>query len=304
MTAVLIPLDGSRFAESAIPLGVAVANALGADIQLVRVHELVALPAMDALTPMPVVDAAVEEASRTQQRDELEATAADVRAMAHCPVHVALLEGSVVHALLEFARVNQVRMIVTSTHGRSGLARAALGSVAEELARSATCPVMLLHPAEGQAPAAPRRFEHVLVPLDGSPLSEAILPHATALLTGARKVTLFRMVAPVTVDLAPTPMPLAITDAAALEAELAGAQAYLEGIAARLRATGYTVATEVVANVATPSAIEQAASAHAPDLIALATHGRHGLSRLIMGSVTESLVARTRVAVLTWHPPA
>ncbi|MBI3790515.1 MAG: universal stress protein [Gemmatimonadetes bacterium] len=303
MPAILIPLDGSRFAESAIPLGVTVANALDAEIHLVRVHELVALPAMDAVTPLPIVDSAMEEASRQQQRLELEASAADLRKLSHRPVHAALLEGSVVHALIEYARVNHASAIVTSTHGRSGIARAALGSVAEELARACGLPVLLLHPSDGQAPAAPPTFEHVLVPLDGSALSEAILPPALALLSGARRVTLFRMVAPVTMDLAPTPMPIAMSDPVSLEAEMVAAKAYLERVADTLTPQGYRVHVDVAANVAAPSAIEQAAASCAPDFIAIATHGRSGFSRLIMGSVAESLVARSRIPVMAFHPP-
>ena len=303
MSAILIPLDGSRFAESAFPIALTVANALNAEIHLVRVHELLAMPAMDAITPMPVIDAAFEEQSRAAQRLELDSSAADLRKLSHRTVHAALLEGSVVHAISEYARVNTVNVIVTSTHGRSGFARAALGSVAEELARNGGIPVLLLHPFDGTPPAMPSALSHVLVPLDGSPLSEAALAPAIAMLSGKRAITLFRMVAPVTVDLAPTPMPMALTDPAALEAEMLAAKAYLERIAEPLRAQGIAVDVEVTANVATPSAIEEAVVAHTPDFVAIATHGRSGFVRFLLGSVAESLVARLKVPVLAFHPP-
>ncbi len=303
MTAVLTPLDGSRFAESAIPLALTAATALNADVHVVRVHELVAVPSMDAITPMPVIDAAFEEETRKDQRLELETTAADLRRYAHRPVHAALLEGSVVRAIIAYARAHDVRLIVTSTHGRSGLARAAMGSVAEELAREAPIPVLLLHPVDGAAPAAPRSLQHVLVPLDGTALAEAVIPAATMLLSGARRVTLFRMVAPVTVDLAPTPMPVSMTDSLALEGDLAAARDYLDGVANTLRAEGFTVDVEVTANVATPSAIEEAVTSHAPDFVAISTHGRSGLMRFLLGSVTETIIARLAVPVLAFHPP-
>ena len=303
MTAVLLPLDGSRFAESVVPLALTVAGALNGDLHVVRVHELLALPTMDAITPIPMIDASFEEEARAAQRAELESTAADLQRSAHRPVHAALLDGSVVPALIEYARVNHIGMIICSTHGRSGFARAALGSVAEELARSAFIPVMLLHPAEGHPPAAPARFEHVLVPLDGSAMSELVLPHALALLTGARKVTLFRMVTPVTVDLAPTPMPIAMTDPTAIEAEMAAARDYLEGVAATLRPQGFDADVEVSANVSTPSSIEQVVNERKPDFIAMVTHGRSGFARFIMGSVAESLVAKLRIPLVVYHPP-
>ncbi len=302
MTAVLIPLDGSRFAESALPLALTVATTLDADLHLVRVHELMAMPAMDAITPMPVIDAAFEETSRAAHRSELETSAADLRKLSRRTVHAALLEGSVVHAIAEYARVNRVAVIVTSTHGRTGFARAALGSVAEELARNGGVPVLLVHPGEGTPPAAPPTLSHALVPLDGTPLAESAITPALTLLSGKRTLTLFRMVAPVTVDLAPTPMPMALTDPAALEAEMAAARAYLERTADTIRAKGVTVNVEVSANVATPSAIEDAVATHHPDFVAIATHGRSGLMRLILGSVAESLVARLTVPVLAFHP--
>ncbi len=302
MTAVLIPLDGSRFAESAFALALTVANALDAELHLVRVHELMALPVMDAITPMPVIDAAFEESSRAAQRAELENSAADLRTLSHRTVHEALLEGSVVHAITEYARVNKVTVIVTSTHGRSGFARATLGSVAEELARNGDVPVLLLHPTEGTPPSGPQSLSHALVPLDGTPLAEAALAPAIALLGGRRTLTLFRMVAPVTVDFAPTPMPMAMTDAGTLEAEMAAARAYLDRIADTLRPKGITVNLEVAANVATPSAIEEAVAKYAPDFVAIATHGRSGLTRFLLGSVAESLVARLKVPVLAYHP--
>lgn len=301
MAAIMVPLDGSRFSESVLPLALTVAERLGATLHIVRVHELVAMPVMDALTPMPVIDASLEAESRALQQVDLERSAADLRKSSPVPVEWALLEGGAGEALAEYAHAHGITMIVTSTHGRTGVTRAALGSVSVHLVRHSGVPVLLLHPGDGHAPAAPRAFEHVLVPLDGSAPSETVLKPALALLSGAKRVTLFRMVAPITMDLAPTPMPLAITDPIALEAEMTAARAYLEGIADTLRPKGFTVGVEVSANVAVASSIEEAVKAYKPDLIAMATHARSGLGRFIFGSVAESLVAHVRTPVLSYH---
>lgn len=301
MAAILVPLDGSRFSESVLPLALTVAERMGATLHIVRVHELVAMPVMDAITPMPVIDASLEAESRALQLADLERSAADLRKSGPVPVVCALLEGGVGEALTEYAQAHGITMIVTSTHGRTGVARAALGSVAVQLVRHSGVPVLLLHPGDGHAPASPRAFEHIFVPLDGSTPSETVLTPALALLSGAKRVTLFRMVAPITMDMAPTPMPLAITDPIALEAEMTGARSYLEGIAATLRDQGFTVGVEVSANVAAASSIEEAVKAYQPDLIAMATHARSGLARLIFGSVAESLVAHVQTPVLSYH---
>ena len=303
MTAILVPLDGSRFAESVVPLALSVARAMRAELHLVRVHEIIAVPIMDAITPMPVIDAALEAESRTGQSADLERSAADLRSSRGLTVHTALLDGNVSDAIVEYARTHAVSLIVSSTHGRTGFARAALGSVATELVRRSGVPTLLLHSADGQAPAAPASFEHVLVPLDGSAHAEVVLPPALSLLSGKRRVTLFRMVAPVTVDLAPSPMPMAVVDPVALEAEMAAAREYLEGVAATLRPQGFTVDVDVSANVSAPTSIASAIETARPDLVAIATHSRSGFARFVFGSVAESLVALVRTPVLVFHPP-
>ncbi|HEU5103350.1 MAG TPA: universal stress protein, partial [Roseiflexaceae bacterium] len=148
-----------------------------------------------------------------------------------------------------------------------------------------------------------RVFEHILVPLDGSPLAEEILEPALALggLVAAR-YTLIQAINPPVVGYAPGAIAVA-PDERMLEQWRAEAQMYLEHVAAGMRGRGYQVATQV--GIAPPAtAILDYARDHSVDLIALATHGRGGLTRLLLGSVADKVVHGAGMPVLIQRPRA
>jgi nucleotide-binding universal stress UspA family protein len=171
------------------------------------------------------------------------------------------------------------------THGRTGLARFALGSVADVMVREGTTPVLLVRSL--QEPKA--RMETALVPLDGSILAEEALPTVESL-SGKplRHVQLLRAVAS--------------------SDEEAGAMAYLERVAERLRAARLT--TRLMVETTTPAdAITQ--WGRNADVVILSTHGRGGFDRLRHGSVAEqgtrylttpTLLVRTRLAAPSTEP--
>jgi nucleotide-binding universal stress UspA family protein len=204
-----------------------------------------------------------------------------------------------------------VDLVVLTTHGRGPLGRFWLGSVADALVRRLPVPALLVRPQEG-APAA-EAVRHILVPLDGSPLAEQILEPAAALaeLTGAA-VTLLRVVGPVPPPGAEVPDGLieeAVQQLLEKTAELqervnAGASQGLETAAARLRERGLVVQTRVAVADAPAPAILDAAREVGADLIALATHGRRGLKRLLLGSVADKVVRGGTLPVLLLRPRA
>ncbi len=148
-------------------------------------------------------------------------------------------------------------------------------------------------------------YRHILVPLDGSPLAEQVLPHVHALAAneGTTKITLLRAVPPVfttSVDYSGL-MASDISDSmVTLERE---AETYLDGVAETFRNEGYTVETEVSAMPAAEAILDYAES-HQADLIAIATHGRSGISRFVFGSVTQKVVQMAPVPVLVMRPKA
>ena len=136
------------------------------------------------------------------------------------------------------------------------------------------------------------RINTVLVPLDGSPLAEMVLPTAIELLKDSPEATLvlLRAVEATTLPgIDPIPAQVAV---------VGEAESYLESVAARLRAEGrFRVMTSVWYNEAT-EAIVEAARLRGVDLIVMSTHGRNGLRRVVEGSVAESVLRRTQTPIL------
>ena len=139
-------------------------------------------------------------------------------------------------------------------------------------------------------------YQKILVPLDGSPLAEQAIPYATELCKGSTEVTLFQVVH--------LPLPLAAPDVSIatpmpdLQELKQEAIDYLESLAQRLREDGVHVKTDAVERDVVADAIVEYAEEHGIDLIVMTTHGRSGLSRLVFGSVAESVVRHAPCPVL------
>lgn len=300
--AILAPVDGSRFSEAALPLVATVARALNADIHLARVHEVVVAAPMSELSIVPAMDPRIDADLRKTHSQELARTAAVVRTASGRPVHATLLDGPVSVALREHADAVGASLVVMATHGRGGVRRTLFGSVATDLVCSGGHPVLLIRPHDGTPPPAPVRLERVLIPLDGSPLSEAAIAPALWLLGNRGTVTLMRVVSPVTVNMAPTIVPLTVGDPHLLDAEAREAHAAVERIASMLRVRGLTVHVVVVAHPSPSTAITDALNADPPDFVSMATHGRGGVARMLMGSVADTVLRHVNVPVLLLRP--
>jgi nucleotide-binding universal stress UspA family protein len=297
--AILVPLDGSAFGEQALPLALSIARRAGATVRLAHVHGAERSPFVDRLG---LPGDAADEQARAAERAYLDRHAQCIASSQDIPIDVALLDGPVAAALGDHARAAGVDLIVMSTHGRGALGRVWLGSVAAALVRQAPVPILLVRPHEELTnPAQEPDFRHVLIPLDGSPLAEQAIEPAIALgaLTQAR-YTLLQALDPLVAE--HTHPPYAVGLERRLLADVKEkATAYLERVAARLRARSLCVETTLV--VGSPAhAICDYARAHAVDLIAMATHGHGGLSRVLLGSVTDAVVHAADMAVLLERP--
>ena len=136
---ILVPLDGSALAESAVPHAIAQAMCFQAELLLVRVLEPLAESVGKAL---PGIDQA-EEWTRQMASDYLEQVAA--RALnAGIAVRAEVVEGQPHHRIVEYAQANHVDLIVISARGRSGISRWLMGSVADRVIRGADVPVLLV----------------------------------------------------------------------------------------------------------------------------------------------------------------
>jgi nucleotide-binding universal stress UspA family protein len=148
-------------------------------------------------------------------------------------------------------------------------------------------------------------YHHILIPLDGSKLAEQALTHLREIVhpEDDTRITLLQAVPllhAATVEFG-SPYSDMVSPLQEINQTQAQAQAYLDNIAADLRAQGYHVQTEVVSSTAR-EAITDYVAHHRVDLIAMATHGRSGVSRWLLGSVTDKVVQSTRVPVLVIRP--
>lgn len=297
----LVPLDGSTFAEQALPLAGAILKRGKALLTIVRVHR--------PLTSSEIANAGLWDGDQRESEDAYLARVAE--RMAECfkvKVATAMLEEPVVGALCDYVRAHSVDLVVMSTHGRTGIRRAWLGSVADGIARNVAVPVLMVRP-EDRADESDilRLFERMLIPLDGSRLSESIVGHAVRLArVFGSDIVLFRAVEPV-VATGPgypisSPVPITLVDSGATEQLTELAHNYLEGAAARLREQhGLRVSIDVRLVEHAAPAIVEALSGHHIELVAMSTHGR-GASRLVVGSVADHVIRARPRAVLLYHP--
>jgi nucleotide-binding universal stress UspA family protein len=298
---ILVPLDGSPFAEHALPLAMTLARRAGASLHLVQVH--VPVLAIDGAT---LLDDTLNSTLLERERDYLADVRRRVAEHVNVPVHSSLPIGGVVDELIDQARQCAADLIVMTTHGRGALSRLWLGSIADEMMRHAPAPVLLLRPPQGAVDfTAEPSFRHMLIPVDGTPEAERVLLPAVELgaLLG-NQTTLLEVVPPVPIlgyDLGG--YAVAGTDVALLEKLDESARAYVRRVQDWLEARGYHTDTQVVLNEQPAHAILEEAKVRGCDLIALETHGRGGFSRLVLGSVADKVVRGACCAVLVHRGP-
>jgi len=307
---ILVPLDGSSFAEHALPLAVALARRSRAGIHLVTVTTPITAAYLEGVF---IGSADLEAEAATQRQGYLEAVMARLRERIDVPLTGEVVHGEVSSTLCDLAGTGEYDLVVMATHGRSPFGRFWLGSVANDMIRHATLPLLLLRPGD-----EPPKLEEepdltrVIVPLDGTKLAEQILEPAVALagLVPGAEIVLVRAVPPVLpIDVAPEGMETA-TEAEHLLREMEMMQrdlereagTYLNEIARRLEVRGLRVRTHVVVEDRPDEAILHEAEDEHAGLIALETHGRSGFSRLLHGSITDKVVRSAHVPILVHRP--
>ncbi len=297
---ILVPTDGSGFDREAIRVALRMAERTDAKVRLVRVFATRSFFGMAAAAEGTAVAAEVVRSERDRALSELYALAAECRATSKADITVDLHAGPVADVLEGYARRNDVDLIVISTHGRSGISRLSLGSVTDSLIRHTTIPVLVVKPPTSYLnPQVSAAFKRIVVPLDGSMLAEQILPRVLALakLEDA-EITLLNILIPQSYsqkEIVDPSLPWWDKDTSL-------AQEYLFRIAGRLRRKGVPVTTDIVISENVASAIGDFAGRERADLIAIATHGRGGLARMLRGSVADALMHSARMSMLVFKP--
>lgn len=295
---VLTPLDGSRFGEAAIPFASTISDHVGWSLHLLHVHVPdpryrkihLAAPAEGEI-PGERFDRAFK-ARKAYLEGTVERHSLDVGSM------TALKAGrkGVSFTIRRHAEALSTDLIVMSTHGRTGVERFWLGSVADALARATAVPVFLVRTsAEAASDRQMNQVRRVLVPLDTSPVGEKILEPVLRLAPALGWSVHLLHVVPTRILFGARSYPLLAGDI--VKRHRQGTE-YLRGVAARFRDRGVPVEIEVVERDDPSRAIVDRAGEMEADLVAMASHGRGGLTRAILGSVTDGVIARSSLPLL------
>lgn len=300
---VIVPLDGSSLGEAVLPYAKHLAAALKTDVMLVQVVE----PTAKELKQYA-------KGEKRPQLSEAGARAAQAyldKAVGHfkgsgVAVSTKVLTGIPAVEIIGLGEKSRHAIIVMPTHGRSGIRRWLLGSVADKVIHYAVNPVLVMHPKAKVGPAGEAKLSAVVVPLDGSPVAEQSLPQVMRL---ARALDLRVTLLQVTPSLADftkwnaTYMSAPTTELAATAEDLAkDAAKYLAGIASRLKTEGLrNIETSVLQGDAA-TAILAAAEGSKGSFVAMTTRGRTGLTRTLLGSTADRVVRHGGTPVLLVRP--
>lgn len=296
---IVVPLDRSPVAESALPMAIALAKQTGARLTLLSVIDLPFEFAawLDATT---IIDEKinVEDA----YADYLEGLASEIDDV---QVETIVRIGGAASEIERYVETLEDPVVVMASHGRTGISRLLIGSVTQQVVHRIHTPVIIV-PAR-----VPEDMEHVqavsgsvLIPLDGSPFAEYALDVGLRLVgTVKPQIHLLRVI-----EMASWyGDPYAGINMAALDdyidSSREDAAAYLDTVAERLRADGYTVRTEIRVGLAADQ-IEAVAESQESDMIIMATHGRSGVGRLLFGSVAERVLRQITTPLLLIRPDA
>ena len=317
MVKLLVPLDRTETSESVLVLAAQAAERLQAEVHLLTVvppgrqHEtfepadhlgrgVMLLPTAD--TSGRFINSALEReladpaGTMVETRDQAlqrlrDSTSEHLQALVghfpDRPCHTAvLLESDPAEQIGRYANAEQVDLVAMATHARSGLGRVLIGSVTEAVIRRTSRPVLLLGPRADPVPPAPRSL---ILCVDGSPLSEALIPIAAFRAQALQlRVTVVQVVSP-------------RGERAVLPPDVSE-QAYVERLGRMLRERGVDAGWEVLHGAGTAATICAYAREVPGAIVALGTHSREGLSRLALGSVAMAVVQHCVRPVLAFHP--
>ncbi len=289
---ILCPVDFSPGSQQAMRTAVRLANER--DAELVLVHVWYLPPTVFAGEQLYAADF-VQQLSDDAERS-LEAAVAEAGRLGARHVTSKLLTGPPSQQIVDAARgEGGPWLIVIGTHGRTGLARVMLGSVAEQVVRHAPCPVLTVRPDNEPAP-----FAHVLCPIDLSkPAHDAMEVAGELAQAGGAGITLLHVLELPVSYAGKLPVPDLHRDLDARSAAL------MDRWTAALKAK-VTVPVTQLTRIGRPGAqiLALLDDDHTFDLVVIGSHGHAGVARLLLGSVAEKVVRHARCPVLVVHSAA
>ncbi len=264
-TKVVVPLDGSPLAEVALPYAEEIAGKMGSDIILLSV-----LPSEEPneyrnhhLYTKKIVDITGHQVRKYLKNSAIKTI----------KVGTATRTGNPAEGILDYANKAYPCLIVMATHGRSGIGRWAVGSVADKVVRATTRQPLLLIRAKGAHPdvRAKRILKKAVIPLDGSSISEAVIPYISEIARNLQMELTLLQVIPKT------------------NHSFANAETYLQDWCRQLEGQSISAGYEVRIGAAADQIIDFADEV-ASDLVAMSTHGQSGVNLWTLGSVAQKVL--------------
>jgi len=294
-TKMLIPLDGSKNAEKVLPYARNLAGKFKIPIELLAVIDIAEMATHISAEKARYLDTMIEEgvrASTTYLRG-IATTFPD--ATVSCTVE----KGSAVETIIQKGETDVGMLITMATHGRSGLNRFLLGSVAEKVMRGTANPILLIRAADEAKGVGEEKLTSVIVPLDGSELAESVLPMVAGV---AKKlgleVVLFRAYHIPYNAYAGDDGYSAVNYDELISSVRDEAKEYLETKVADVKKLGVEKVSMLLKEGFAGDEIITLGRKTPDNLIAMCSHGRSGVKRWVLGSVAETVVRHSGDPVL------
>jgi nucleotide-binding universal stress UspA family protein len=297
-TKILLPLDGSKVAEQVLPYARSLAKALKIPVELLGIVDIGAITATLEAQRARSLGALIEEGRRASQAylDGIGRTIPGVSV--NCSVET----GTPQDVIIERAAADQATLIAMGTHGRSGLDRWMMGSVTEKVLRGASNPMLLIRAAAAARTDGQATLKSVIVPLDGSELAETVLPGVVSLAqTMGLEVILLRAYNVPFNIYAGGDAYYAIDFEALIDSVKETAVGYLENQVEKLKAQGLAKVSGAALEGLSADKIIEHACKMPNSLIAMCSHGRSGVKRWVLGSVTETVARHSSNPMLIFR---
>ena len=288
---ILVPLDGSRLAELALPHAEVLAGAFNSEVNLLEVCEQKGCPHhhMHQLYTEKLAELVKNHIKK---------------AGPVVTVKPLVLEGKAATEIIGYAEQNDISLIIMATHGRFGIMSWAMGSIADKVLQRVSTPILLIR---ARAPALKEgkseMFSKILVPLDGSKTGEAVLPYVSELTKKLKsEVILLQVIASGQHVHTIGGLDYVRFAEQQVESMKASAQQYLKGVSRRFADTRATVRSEVKFGDSATGIIKLADETDT-SLVAMSTHGHTGIERWTFGSVTHKVLHGSNTHLLLVRAP-
>ena len=292
-TRLLIPLDGSKTAEQILPYARVFARTFKLPVELLGVIDVAGF--LTSVEQARKLDALIQDATREGEK-YLEGVA---KRFAGSRVKRTVEQGKAADGIIEKAAADKTTLIGMATHGRSGLNRWLLGSVAEKVLRATINPLLLVRASSEGKTDGEATLKSIVVPLDGSELADHVMPLASKIAkTLGLEVFLFRAYSNPYSPFISGGGKYAVNVDELMKDIRDEARNYLEEKMVEFQQQGVEEISYLLQEGVAADEIVSVAN-HTPEsLIVMCSHGRSGVGRWVLGSVTETVVRHSASPVL------